>query len=300
MVNWASQLWQSVRRLWRISVVKGAVWGVAAFFITQIISSLIQDAFPEWMKTIFIPWLLKPSAIVNWLIIALALFFVAALVVTYRLSKAESWLDPKDIRTLKYASEYLHYKSFIELLTGIDDDVRRLLSRGGDIKEIEVKNLLDDLFVKTFDFLGSDVRTGVIFRPGKDDPEWLVGWKSSPGHYLTEKKFYIGKDRAKYKDRGSAGEAYVKNIPQKYNILDPLTGDADDPIKKKFPAYEKKRGGANYLSSINLPIRWNKRVIGVMAVDSKKRNFFTDEDIEMLQIVADRIGDALYLRRVVK
>jgi hypothetical protein len=253
------------------------------------------------MKDVFIPWLKESTLVLNWLLVLMAIIFILVIIVTHRLSKADSWLDPKDVRTLKYAAEYLHYKGFLELLKNIDNEIRQLLSKEKKVEEVDLKNFIDGFFIRMFEFFGvDDVRTGVIFRPKEDDTDWLVGWKASPGHYLTEKKFYIGQNRENIKDRGSAGEAFVKNIPQKYNIINPLTGDADDPIKKRFPGYEKKRGGANYLSSINLPIRWNKRVVGILAIDSKKRNFFTDEDIEMIQIIADRIGDALYLHQELK
>jgi len=300
MSNRINQIWQSIRRLWKLTLVKGAVWGVIAFFLTQIISSLIQDTFPKWMKDVLIPWLTESTIVVNWLLILLAILFISAIIVTQKLSKADSWLDPKDVRTLKYAAEYLHYKGFLELLKNIDNEMRQLLSKEKEIGEVDLKNFIDDFFIRTFEFFGADVRTGVIFRPKEDNADWLVGWKASPGHYLTEKKFYIGKNPESFKDRGSAGEAFVKNIPQRYNIINPITGDADDPYKKRFPEYEKKRGGANYLSSVNLPIRWNKRVVGVLAIDSRKRNFFTDEDIEMIQIIADRLGDALYLHQELK
>ncbi len=300
MLDWASQIWQSIRRLLRLTLVKGVVWGVIAFFLTQIISSMIQDTFPKWMRDVFITWLTKSTTLVNWLLVLMVLLFVLAITVTYRLSKTDAWLDPKDVRTLKYAAEYLHYKGFLELLTNIDNEIRQLLSKEKRVEEVDLMNFIDSFFIRTFEFFGMDVKTGVIFRPKEDDSNWLVGWKASPGHYLTEKKFYIGQNRESFTHRGSAGEAFVKNIPQRYNIINPLTGDADNPSKKSFPEYEKKRGGADYLSSINLPIRWNKHVVGVLAIDSKKRNFFTDEDIEMIQIIADRIGDALYLHQELK
>lgn len=295
MSNWFSRVWLLVRRLWSLAIIKGVIGGVLSFLVITAISGLIQDAFPRWVKTTFIPWLSNFSMVSNWLLVVAPICCVLALVVTLKLSKAEVWLNPVDLRNLRYAADYMHYKGFFELTNLIDGSLRQSLEKQGDPDSLH--GFVDSVFVQTLEFCGPEVRTGVIFRPKKDAPEWLAAWQASPGHYLTEKKFYIGQEPDKFGDRGVAGRVFIENAPMKYNIIDPRTGKADKPDKKVFAEYEAKRKGTDYLSSAVLPIRWNKRVVGVFCIDSKRRDFFIDEDLAMLQVVADRIGDALYLHK---
>jgi len=265
-------------------------------------SGLIQETLPKWIIYVLIPWLSESNAVPNWFLVMTPLFIIVITVaviiaITPEFPRISTWLDPKDLRTLKYATGYLHYKRFLDLLTSIDCDLRQSLERQRRGDKSSLTELVDSVFIQTFEFFGPQVRTGVIFRPKEDEPEWLRAWRASPGHYLSEKTFYIGQDRQRFKDRGCAGQAFVEDRPIKYNIIDPQTGEADQPCKKVFEAFERKRLGPDYLSSVSVPIHWSTKVVGVLCIDSKQRDFFTDEDIGMIQVIADKIGDALYLHK---
>jgi len=295
VLNWLSRAWLLVGRLWRLAIVKGIIGGVLTFLVMAAISGLIEDAFPRWVRDALIPWLSRFSTVSNWLIVVVPMCGVLAVIAALRLFRAEVWLNPRDVRTLRYAKEYMHYKEFFGLMNCIDGELRQSLEKQDGAGSLH--RFVDSLFVQTLEFFGPEVRTSVIFRPKKDDPEWLGAWRANPGHYLTDKNFYIGQRSESLRDRGCAGRAFVENVPIRYNIIDPRTGEADQPCKKAFADYEAKKRGPDYLSSAVLPIRWNTRVVGVLCIDSKRRDFFTDDDIAMIQAIADRIGDALYLHK---
>jgi hypothetical protein len=281
--------------LWNLAIVKGVIGGLLSFLVITAISGLIQDAFPRWVKEVLIPWLSRYTIVPNWLLVVAPTASVVAIIVAARLSKTEVWLDPADLRNLRYAADYMHYKGFFGLTNSIDSELRQSLEKQGDSNSLH--KFVESVFTKTFEFFGPEVRTGVVFRPKEDTPEWLGAWQASPGHYLTEKTFYVGQEPGNFGNRGAAGKVFVENVPVKYNIIDQKTGKADQPCKKVFPEYEEKRRGTDYLSSAVLPVRWNKRVVGVFCIDSKRKDFFGDEDMAMMQVVADRIGDALYLHK---
>jgi hypothetical protein len=154
---------------------------------------------------------------------------------------------------------------------------------------------INNCFFHLIEFFGPEVRTGVIFRPRSDAPDWLYAWRANKGHELTSKTFYIGHDPGKDEDRGCAGEAYNSNMAIIYNMIDLRTGEGDVPCKKIFLEDEIGRHGPDYCSSLVVPIRWNMNPVGVLCIDSSEQDYFLIKDMEMTQFIAERIGDALYL-----
>ncbi len=291
-----SQIW----RTWKQTIIGVVIGSVLAFLVRETASGLIEGTLSKWIIERLIPWLPRSRPVSHWLLLVLPIgsglligLIVAIVAMQRRTTQAAVWLDLRDAETLKYAAAYLYTRSFLELLASIDDDLRQSVEDRN--RASSLKDFIESFFIQTLNFLGPEVRTGVIFRPNKDDPEWLAAWQANPGHIETKKTFYIGKDENRFKDRGCAGEAFIENESIKYNIIDEKTGRGDHPRKKIFEDYEKRIGGPDYLSSVSLPIHWNKKVVGVLCIDSKQRNFFSDEMVALLQVIADRIGDALYL-----
>jgi hypothetical protein len=292
MSNWLSHIWQAIRRLWKREIIGGVVsGGLLVFLVREIVSGLIEDTFSERL----VPWLSKSSTVSNWLLVVVSIGLILFAIAVLRVPKTSTWLAPEDVKTLKYAAQYLYHKKFLELLAGIDDDLRQSLEDRKPGDSISLPWFIDSLFTQTLEFLGPKVGTGVIYRPQEDDPEWLVTWRANVGHTLSPKKFYIGKDVKRVKDRGCAGEAFIEDEIRKFNIINQKTGEGDHPCKKVFEDYARSRGGPDYLSSVSSPIHWNKKIIGVLCIDSMESDFFSDEIAAMIQVFADKIGDALYL-----
>lgn len=289
-------IWTHLRRLWKLTITKGIISGVLSFIFLSIISGLIEDSVPQWIRKTLIPLSLESISLPIWLFSLITIVLVlTALRVTSGLKSREKdiWLDPSDITTLMHATEYFRYKGFLELVKKLDNIIRESLTSKNDNDKEVLKRLLDKIFRQVFLFFGTDVRTGVIFRPKADDPEWLSAWHANEGHYLTIKKFYIGEKETHFNQRGCAGEAFVQDKAIKFNIINVETGEADLPYKKVFE-YDIRRGGPDYLSSSAIPIHWHKQVIGILCLDSKKQHYFSDDDLRMLQVIADKMGDAFF------
>ena len=147
---------------------------------------------------------------------------------------------------------------------------------------------LDD---KNNNHLGDVV--GKLFKiifPDDNDKDILRFWFMSPDQPLSPKRFNIGKTEKDDLPRGTAGKVFLSQKPHIVRIIDREKGLADD---SSFHNFGLDRPITPYASFMALPIIWNNKSIGVLSIESQKRDGFSDEDTPFLEEIAKAIAGLL-------
>jgi GAF domain-containing protein len=156
-------------------------------------------------------------------------------------------------------------------------------------------NRIEDVVGKIFKsiFLHLDVKiflAGAIILPDDKDKDVLRFWFMSPDQSLSPKRFNVGKAERDDLPRGTAGKVYLTQKPHIVRIIDREKGLADDT---SFHNFGLDRPITPYASFIALPIIWNNKSIGVLSIESQKKDGFSNDDTPYLEEIAKAIASLL-------
>jgi transcriptional regulator with GAF, ATPase, and Fis domain len=122
----------------------------------------------------------------------------------------------------------------------------------------------------------------------------------SPHRKLSNKRFYIGSQFDKAKERGIAGSVFMDGKAEICNYLDRKNGETDNPFFYKFKNIIGAGEAAPYRSFACVPIRWNNSIIGVLSIESMDIDAFRNESIIWLTPLADALGLVFFIYDTVK
>ncbi len=196
-----------------------------------------------------------------------------------------------------------HPEKSVQIINKINKSLQFSIEDLG--KNPDLDKLFNKFFMTIFDFLGPlhMFGGGIILRSPMNPTEYLKFWKAAPDENASKKEFYIGNETntpdEKY-IRGMAGEVFISGKSEIVNILNPITGESDNP---KFNHYNLEKLGDPrprypYGSGINLPIKYRNITIGVVSLESRKIYTFSEDSKEWLQPIADFLGTILALFKV--
>lgn len=171
-------------------------------------------------------------------------------------------------------------------------EINRICQKALDDKN---DNRIEDVFGKIFKsiFNHLDVeffQGGAIILPDDTEKEILRFWFMSPDQPLSPKQFNVGKAERNDVPRGTAGNVFISQKPHIVRIIDREKGFADD---SSFHNFGLDRPITPYASFIALPIIWNSKSIGVLSIESQRKDGFSDVDTPYLQEIARAIAALL-------
>ncbi len=165
----------------------------------------------------------------------------------------------------------------------------------GNIKE-NIRDFLDKLFKSIIQHFRNEHVFGVgVLVPDSQDSDYLAFWRMNPHRKKSQKRFYIGAQFDKTKERGIAGSVFMSGDAEICNYLDKKNGKTDNPNFFKFQNVIQGGRRTPYTSFICLPICWNNNVIGVLSIESTDMEAFDDDYKIWLEPIADILGVAIYL-----
>jgi transcriptional regulator with GAF, ATPase, and Fis domain len=165
-----------------------------------------------------------------------------------------------------------------------------------DISEESLAILIDQFFIILIDkFSYEHIYGGGVLLPDKNDENYLTFIRMSSHRKLSEKRFYIGAQFDKTKERGIAGSVFVSGEAEICNYRNPAAGEADNQFFYEFKNLIGRGEVTPYSSFVCLPIRWDNNIIGVLSIESTEFNAFDEDLVTWFQPIADQLGFAFYV-----
>lgn len=277
--------------------------GVISWILFEALAGIIGNSASAYWASFQI-WQSRPSTVNNsYMVIVGVTGVLTGLLVMWILQKLtkkgdhSSSIVEQSMLIGKLRSQEIH--GYYLLLSNLSAIIQAALTSVSNKDELD--NLIQDYFSAIFLSLGKDSITGAgIIVPDDSAPEWLYFWKMNAGQVLSPKRFYIGSEEnvnSQTHPRGVAGSVYLNDKASIVNIIDRASGDTDAPAFHKFDmkSLKQPRYSVPYDSFICLPIHRDKKVIGVLSIESQKRHSFDAYSVEFLQPIADQLGTIFYI-----
>ncbi|MBK9924174.1 MAG: GAF domain-containing protein [Anaerolineales bacterium] len=171
-------------------------------------------------------------------------------------------------------------------------EINRICQRALDDKNgNRIEDVVGKIFKSLFVYLDVKIfQGGAIMLPDEKDKDVLKFWFMSPDQPLSPKRFNIGKVERIDLPRGTAGKVYLMQKPHIVKIVDREKGMADDT---SFHNFGLDRPITPYAAFMALPIIWNNKAIGVLSIESQKKDGFSDNDTSYLEEIAKAIAGLL-------
>lgn len=266
--------------------IGGSIGVILFLTLWEIIKGIISNSLYDFIKNTAVPFLREEVSIKYWFLILFGLFlFSLGIIITQTLSGK------------KQLENYTLAERSFYVLRDLGEQLQISISEKSDERLDEI---IDFYFECAKEYLSlKSISGGAIILPESTDSEWLHFWRMSPGRQVSPKRFYVGSYQKRPSDenpRGMAGNVFLSGKPEIVRLADRRNVKSDNP---KFHVFNTVKLGISreytpYLSGINLPIRWQKKVVGVLSFESDRINAFDEESIEWLQPIADFIGTILF------